>query len=82
MEWTRFAVHVKAVISRNGLVARKPVGQKRLGRLGYVSNIKVNRDRRHSLDLFGSKQLSLAGCIEEGQELDDLQPQEHKGKAS
>jgi len=42
----------------------------------------VNRDRRHGLDLPGSKQLSLAGGIEEDQELDDLQPQEHKGKAS
>jgi hypothetical protein len=47
-----------------------------------VDNIKVNRDRRHGLDSSGFKQVSVAGCIEEGQELDDVQPQEHKGKAS
>ena len=81
MGWTRFVGHMKAVRSRHRLVARKPVWQKRLGRPRYVGNIKVNRDRRHGFDSSGSKQVSAAGCIEEGQEL-DLQPQEHKGRAS
>lgn len=35
----------------------------------------MNRDRRHGLDSSGSKQVSVAGFIEEGRELDDLQPQ-------
>jgi hypothetical protein len=70
----RFVAHMIEVKCRHRLVARKPVGQKRHGRPRLLDNIKVNRDRRHKLDSSGSKQLSVAGSI------DDLQPQKHKGK--